>query len=58
VGVEARTHVADAKVRLPNVVVVKAGPHPPTLVETPIIVVKILSPNDSYAETELRPRDY
>jgi Uma2 family endonuclease len=58
VGVEARTRVADAKVRLPDVVVVKAGRQPQTLVEAPLVVIETLSPNDSYAETQRRAGDY
>jgi Uma2 family endonuclease len=58
VGVEARTRVAEARVRLPDVVVLKAGPQPQTLVDPPLIVIEILSPDDSYTETERRARDY
>ncbi len=58
VGVDARTQVTVSSVRLPDVVVVPAGPHPQTLIEPPLIVVEILSPDDSYDETESRARDY
>ncbi|HEY0786544.1 MAG TPA: Uma2 family endonuclease [Acidobacteriaceae bacterium] len=57
-GVEARTQVSASRVRLPDVVVVKAGPHPQTLVEPPLIVVEVLSPDDTYAEIERRAQDY
>lgn len=57
-GSEARTQVFSSRVRLPDVVVVPAGPHPLMLVEAPLIVVEILSPDDTYAETQRRARDY
>ena len=57
-GVEARTRVSASRVRLPDVVVVAAGPYPETLVEPPLIVVEVLSPDDTYAEIERRARDY
>jgi Uma2 family endonuclease len=58
VGVEARTRVAKSRIRLPDVVVVPAGSYPQTLVEPPLIVIEILSPDDSYSETQTRARDY
>ncbi len=58
VGVEARTRITTASVRLPALVVVPAGTHPETLVEPPLIVIEILSPNDTFADTQRRARDY
>ncbi len=58
VAVEVRTRVSESRVRLPDVVVVKAGPQPPTLVKPPLIVIEILSLEDSLKETELRLRDF
>jgi Uma2 family endonuclease len=57
-GTGIRTRVAASRVRLPDAVVVKAGPQPQTLVDPPLIVIEVLSPDDSYAETERRARDY
>jgi Uma2 family endonuclease len=45
-------------VRIPDVVVVLAGDHPPTLTEPPLLVIEVLSPEDSYSETQERARDY
>jgi len=45
-------------VRIPNVVVVVAGDHPPTLTEPPLLVIEVLSPDDSYSDTQERARDY
>lgn len=57
-GVEARTRVSPSRVRLPDVVVVVAGPAPQTLINSPLIVIEILSPCDSYVETKRLAVDY
>ena len=57
-GVETRTRVSPSKVRLPDVVVVPRGSYPQTLVAAPLIVIEILSPNDSYVETKRLAVDY
>jgi Uma2 family endonuclease len=53
-----RTKVSSSRVRLPDIVVVTAGPQPGMLVEPPLIVIEILSPDDTYTETERRAQDY
>ena len=58
VAVEARTQVSPTRVRLPDVVIDKAGIWPETLVDPPLIVVEILSPHDSYTETQKLAQDY
>lgn len=58
VAVEVRTRVSTSRVRLPDVVVDNARKWPETLVEPPLIVIEILSPNDSYAETQRLAKDY
>jgi Uma2 family endonuclease len=45
-------------VRIPDVVVVVAGDHPQTLSEPPLLVIEVLSPDDSYSDTQERARDY
>lgn len=57
-GVETRTQVAPNRVRLPDVVVLKRGRYPQTLVDPPLIVIEILSPDDSYVETKRLAVDY
>ena len=57
-GVEARTQVSATRVRLPDVVVVPRGASPQTLVDPPLIVIEILSPDDSYVETKRLAIDY
>ncbi len=57
-GPEARTRVSGTRVRLPDIVMIPAGPSPQTLVDPPLIVVEIVSPSDSYSEIDERMRDY
>ena len=58
VAAEVRTKVSASRVRLPDVVVVPAGPQPEVLIEPPLIVIEILSPDDRYTEMERRAQDY
>ena len=58
VAVEVRTRIADSIYRLPDVVVVRSAPEEGTITEPPLIVVEVLSPRDTYAETQRRARDY
>ena len=55
---EWRTRTAVDTVRIPDVVVVSRGPQPDVLTTPPILIVEILSPGDSYADTQRRARDY
>ncbi len=55
---EQRTRVAQTRVRIPDVVVVKAGSQPGVLVDPPVLVVEVLSPDDTYADTQERAADY
>jgi Uma2 family endonuclease len=45
-------------VRTPDLVVVLAGDHPPTPIEPPLLAIEVLSPEDSYSDTQERARDY
>ncbi len=58
VAVEVRTRVSATKVRLPDVVVDWIGERPEILVDPPLLVIEILSPNDSYTETQRLAQDY
>jgi Uma2 family endonuclease len=55
---EQRVQVFTNRVRIPDVVVVPAGPQPDVLVEPPLLVIEILSPEDSYSDTQERAEDY
>ncbi len=55
---EQRIEVGPGKVRIPDVMLARRGPHPPTIVAPPILVVEILSPDDSYRDLEVRVNDF
>ena len=55
---EQRVRVAPLRVRIPDVTLVSRGPQPDVLVEAPRLVIEILSPDDTYADTERRAADY
>jgi len=55
---EQRVKVPGERVRVPDLVVLAAGPQPDVLTEPPLLVIEILSPNDSYSDTQERARDY
>lgn len=55
---EQRTRVGSSRVRIPDLVVVQAGPQPPVLQEAPLLIVEILSPDDTYSDLEERVSDY
>lgn len=55
---EQRVLVSQSGVRIPDVVVVAAGPQPDVLTEPPLLVIEILSPDDTYSDTQERAQDY
>ncbi len=55
---EQRVQVSATRVRIPDVLLVPLAPHPDVFVDPPILVVEILSPDDSYVETQRRATDY
>jgi Uma2 family endonuclease len=55
---EQRIQIAGNKVRVPDLVVLLPGPQPDVLTDPPLLVIEILSPKDTYTETEERARDY
>ena len=55
---EQRVQVSATRVRIPDVLLVPLTPHPDVFVDPPILVVEILSPDDSYTETQKRAGDY
>jgi Uma2 family endonuclease len=57
-GVEVRTRVSASRVRLPDVVADRAYKWPAVLTKPPLIVIEILSADDSYAETQRLAHDY
>ena len=55
---EWRTQVSSTRVRIPDVVLVRSGSQPDVLIEPPLLIVEILSPDDSYSDTQQRAQDY
>ena len=55
---EWRTQVSSTRVRLPDVLLVRRVPQPEILLTPPILVVEILSPDDTYSDTQKRADDY
>ena len=55
---EVRVQVSATRVRIPDLTVVNPGPQLPVLTEPPILVIEILSPDDSFAEMAIRCGDY
>ncbi len=55
---EWRTQVSGMRVRIPDVVLVRGGSQPDVLDEPPLLIVEILSPDDSYSEIQGRAQDY
>jgi Uma2 family endonuclease len=53
-----RVQVSHNRVREPDLVVLKAGPQPDVLTDPPLLDIEILSPDDSYSETQERAQDY
>lgn len=55
---EQRIQVSPSSVRIPDLVVLAAGQQPEVLTEPPLLIIEILSPDDTYSDTEERVRDY
>jgi Uma2 family endonuclease len=55
---EQRVRVSGSRIRIPDVVVVRAEDQPDVLTEPPLLVVEILSPDDTYSDTQERAEDY
>jgi Uma2 family endonuclease len=55
---EQRVQVSESRVRVPDLVVLTAGAQPDVLVDPPLLVIEILSPDDTYSDTQDRAHDY
>lgn len=55
---EQRVQVSATRVRIPDVLLVPIRPHPEVFTEPPVLVVEILSPDDTYTDTQTRAEDY
>jgi Uma2 family endonuclease len=57
-GLSPRVQVSENRVRVPDLAVVLPGPQSDVLVNSPLLVVEIVSPDDSYSDTQERAQDY
>jgi Uma2 family endonuclease len=55
---EQRVQVSPTRVRIPDVTLVRPGPLPEVPVDPPLLVIEIVSPDDSYGGIANRCRDY
>ena len=55
---EQRVRVSPTRVRIPDVALLTLGSQPDVIVEPPLLIVEILSPDDSYSDTQERSQDY
>ena len=55
---EQRICVAPNRIRIPDLVVLRPGPQPDVLTDPPLLVIEILSPDDTYTDTQERAADY
>ena len=58
VSTELRVQVTPTRVRLPDVALVQPGRQPDVVVDPPLLVVEILSTDDTYSDTQERASDY
>jgi len=55
---EQRVRVSPTRVRIPDVTLLALGAQPDVIVHPPLLIVEILSPDDSYSDTQERAQDY
>lgn len=55
---EQRVQVSPTRVRVPDLVVLRPGPQPDILTQPPLLVIEILSPDDTYSDLQERCQDY
>jgi Uma2 family endonuclease len=55
---EQRVQVSKTRVRIPDVTLLPLGAQPDVIIDPPLLIIEILSPDDSYSDTQERARDY
>jgi Uma2 family endonuclease len=55
---EQRVRISPTRIRIPDLVVLRPGPQPDILTEPPLLIIEILSPDDSYSDLQERCQDY
>jgi Uma2 family endonuclease len=55
---EQRVQVSLTRVRIPDVTLLPLSAQPDVIVDPPLLVIEILSPDDTYSDTQERAQDY
>jgi len=55
---EQRVQVSPTRVRIPDVALLPLGSQPDVITAPPALVIEILSPEDTYSDTQERAQDY
>jgi Uma2 family endonuclease len=55
---EQRVQVSPTRVRIPDVTLLPSGAQPGVTIEPPLLVIEILSADDTYSDTQERAQDY
>jgi Uma2 family endonuclease len=55
---QQRMWVSQTRIRIPDLVVLSPGQYPDILTDPPLLVIEILSPDDSYSDLQERCQDY
>jgi Uma2 family endonuclease len=55
---EQRVQVSPTRFRIPDVALLPLGPQPDVITQPPLLVIEILSPDDTYSDTQERAQDY
>jgi Uma2 family endonuclease len=55
---EQRVQVSPTRVRIPDVALLTPGSQPDVIFEPPLLAIEILSPDDTYSDTQERAQDY
>jgi len=58
VVIEQRVQVSAHRIRIPDVALLTLGAQPDVLTDPPLLVIEILSPDDTYSDTQERAQDY
>jgi len=55
---EQRVRVSPTRVRIPDVALLPHSAQPDVIIDPPLLVIEILSPDDTYSDTQERAQDY
>jgi Uma2 family endonuclease len=55
---EQRIQVSPTRIRIPDVTLLSLGAQPEVITDPPLLVIEILSPDDTYSNTQERAQDY